>query len=49
LAVHFAVGARLVAGLNDINDARNLAGIDDPRLQNRVFQVYAAVKFGGKQ
>jgi len=41
-----SVGGRLVAGLNDINDVRNLSGINDPRLQNRVFQLYAAVQFG---
>ena len=44
LASHFQLGARLVAGLNNINDAENLTGINDPRLQNRVFQVYAAFK-----
>lgn len=41
-----SLGVRYVAGLNDINDARNLSGINDPRLQNRVFQAYAAVQFG---
>ena len=41
-----SLGARFVAGLNDINDAKNLTGINDPRLQNRVFQVYAALQFG---
>lgn len=44
----FSVGGRFVAGLNDINNARDLAGINDPRLQNRVFQVYAAFQVGGK-
>ena len=44
----FSLGGRLVAGLNDINDAKNLSGINDPRLQNRVFQLYAAFQFGGK-
>jgi hypothetical protein len=43
LGDHLSLGGRLVAGLNDINDARNLSGINDPRLQNRVFQVYAAI------
>lgn len=42
------LGGRFVAGLNDINDARNLTGVNDPRLQNRVFQAYAALQFGGK-
>ncbi|MBF9220947.1 porin family protein [Hymenobacter ruricola] len=49
LSSGFSLGARLVAGLNDINDAKNLAGINDPRLQNRVFQVYAAFQFGAHQ
>lgn len=46
LASGFSLGGRLVAGLNDINDAKNLSGINDPRLQNRVFQLYAALQFG---
>ncbi|MGI4867024.1 MAG: porin family protein [Janthinobacterium lividum] len=41
-----SIGGRFVAGLNDINDAKNLSGINDPRLQNRVFQIYAAIQFG---
>ncbi|MCC3152305.1 porin family protein [Hymenobacter sp. BT770] len=48
LAGNFSLGGRLVAGLNDINDVKNLSGINDPRLQNRVFQVYAALQFGKK-
>ncbi|MBF9237317.1 PorT family protein [Hymenobacter sp. BT683] len=48
LASGFSLGGRLVAGLNDVNDAKNLSGINDPRLQNRVFQFYAAFQFGGK-
>ncbi|UOQ99617.1 PorT family protein [Hymenobacter sp. 5317J-9] len=47
LSAGFSLGARLVAGLNDINDVQNLSGINDPRLQNRVYQVYAAFQFGG--
>ena len=43
-----SIGGRYVAGLNDINDAKNLSGINDPRLQNRVFQLYASIQFGGK-
>ncbi|WP_201978317.1 porin family protein [Hymenobacter rubidus] len=46
LASTFSLGGRLVAGLNDVNDAKNLTGVNDPRLQNRVFQVYAAFQFG---
>ena len=41
-----SLGGRFVAGLNDINDAKNLTGVNDPRLQNRVFQVYAGLQFG---
>ncbi len=41
-----SIGGRFVAGLNDINDAKNLSGINDPRLKNRVFQLYAALQFG---
>jgi hypothetical protein len=48
LAGNFSLGGRLVAGLNDINDVKNLSGINDPRLQNRVFQLYAALQFGGR-
>lgn len=36
------VGGRFVAGLNDINNVRYLVGVNDARLQNRVFQFYAA-------
>lgn len=36
------VGGRFVAGLNDINNLQYLQGVNDPRLQNRVFQFYAA-------
>jgi hypothetical protein len=43
-----SLGGRYVAGINDINDAKNLTGINDPRLKNRVWQVYAAIQFGGK-
>ena len=41
-----SIGARYVAGLNDINDVKNLSGVNDPKLQNRVFQIYAAIQFG---
>ena len=46
LGSSLSVGGRFIAGLNDINDVKTLTGINDPRLQNRVFQVYAAVQFG---
>jgi len=36
------VGGRFTAGLNDINDAQYLQGVNDPKLKNRVFQFYAA-------
>lgn len=41
-----SIGGRYVAGLNDINDVKTLSGINDPRLKNRVFQLYAAIQFG---
>lgn len=41
-----SIGGRFVAGLNDINDVKNLTGVNDPRLQNRVFQLYASIQFG---
>ncbi|WP_046242877.1 porin family protein [Hymenobacter terrenus] len=46
LAAGFSLGARLVAGLNDVSDVKNLSGINDPRLQNRVFQFYGAFQLG---
>ena len=36
------VGGRFVAGLTDINNVQYLVGVNDPQLQNRVFQFYAA-------
>ncbi len=44
LGEHLRLGGRLVASLNDINNVQNLSGVNDPRLQNRVFQFYAAVQ-----
>ncbi|MVN76515.1 outer membrane beta-barrel protein [Hymenobacter sp. HMF4947] len=41
-----SIGGRYVAGLNDINDVKTLSGINDPRLKNRVFQLYASLQFG---
>lgn len=46
MAGGFSVGGRFIAGLNDVNDARNISGVNDPRLQNRVFQLYAALQLG---
>lgn len=40
------IGARFNAGLNDINDAQNLSGLNDARLKNRVFQGYVALQLG---
>lgn len=40
------LGARFNAGVNDINDVRNLSGANDPRLRNRVIQAYVALQFG---
>ncbi|WP_139924882.1 porin family protein [Hymenobacter sp. DG01] len=42
------VGGRFTAGVNDINDVRNLSGSNDPRLRNRVIQGYLALQFGDK-
>jgi len=36
------VGGRFIAGLTDINNVQYLVGVNDPQLQNRVFQFYAA-------
>ncbi|MBC6991553.1 porin family protein [Hymenobacter sp. BT491] len=44
----FTVGARFNAGLNDINDLRNLSGLNDPQLKNRVFQLYGSIQLGGR-
>lgn len=40
------LGARFNAGVNDINDVKNLSGTNDPRLRNRVIQGYLAYQFG---
>lgn len=44
----FLVGGRFNAGLNNVNDAPNLTGANDPRLHNRVVQAYVGFQFGGK-
>lgn len=43
----FILGARYTAGLNDVNDVRDLNGANDPRLKNRVIQGFVGLKFGG--
>jgi len=40
------IGARFNAGLNNVNDVRNLTGVNDARLKNRVFQGYVAFQLG---
>ncbi|TGE05426.1 porin family protein [Hymenobacter fodinae] len=40
------IGGRFNAGVNDINDVKNISGTNDPRLKNRVIQAYAALQFG---
>lgn len=40
LPLGFALGARFNAGLNDINEAKSIQGVNDQRLKNRVFQAY---------
>jgi hypothetical protein len=42
LPLGFAVGGRFNAGLNDINNAKSVQGVNDPQLKNRVFQLYAS-------
>jgi len=42
LLAGLSVGARFVAGLNDINEAQTITGVNDNRLKNRLFQGYAA-------
>jgi hypothetical protein len=37
-----SVGARFVAGLNDVNAVRHISGVNDERLRNRVFQGFVA-------
>ncbi|RPD46221.1 PorT family protein [Hymenobacter sediminis] len=43
---YFLVGGRFNAGVNDINDVRNISGTNDPRLRNRVIQGYVALQLG---
>ena len=40
------LGARFNAGLNNVNDASILTGVNDARLKNRVFQGYVALQLG---
>ena len=40
------LGARFNAGLNNVNDASTLTGLNDARLKNRVFQGYVALQLG---
>ncbi|WP_324673298.1 porin family protein [Hymenobacter sp. GOD-10R] len=40
------VGARFTAGLNDINAAKPVTGVNDSQLKNRVFQSYVAFQLG---
>ena len=44
LGQHFRLGSRFVTSLTDINQAQYVTGINDPRLQNRVFQFYLAAQ-----
>jgi len=40
------VGARFNAGLNDINAAKSVTGVNNSQLKNRVFQGYVAFQLG---
>ncbi|MCC3155884.1 PorT family protein [Hymenobacter sp. 15J16-1T3B] len=42
LLAGLSVGARFVAGLSDVNEARHISGVNDERLRNRVFQGFVA-------
>ncbi|GAA4378897.1 porin family protein [Hymenobacter koreensis] len=37
-----SLGARFIAGLNDVNDAQNITGLNDEKLKSRVFQGFVA-------
>jgi Outer membrane protein beta-barrel domain len=40
------LGARFNAGLDNINNPRDITGLNDPRFRNRVVQGYVAYQFG---
>ncbi|GAB2946793.1 hypothetical protein GCM10027048_09730 [Hymenobacter coalescens] len=42
LLAGLSVGARFVAGLQDVNDVQQISGLNDERLRNRVFQGFVA-------
>ncbi|MCC2545962.1 PorT family protein [Hymenobacter sp. BT175] len=41
------LGTRMNAGISDINEVKNITGVNDPKLRNRVFQAYLSLEFGG--
>ena len=46
LPLGLAVGARFTTSLNNIGDYRNISGVNDPELKNRVFQAYLSFQLG---
>jgi hypothetical protein len=46
LPLGLAVGARFTTSLNNIGDYRNISGVNDPELKNRVFQAYVSFQLG---
>jgi hypothetical protein len=49
LPLGLAVGARFTTSLNNIGDYRNISGVNDPELKNRVFQAYLSFQLGRNQ
>ena len=46
LPLGLAVGARFTTSLNNISDYRDVSGVNDPDLKNRVFQAYVSFQLG---
>ncbi|SMB94037.1 hypothetical protein SAMN00120144_2327 [Hymenobacter roseosalivarius DSM 11622] len=46
LPLGLAVGGRFTTSLNNIGDYRNISGVNDPELKNRVFQAYVSFQLG---
>ena len=46
LPLGLAIGGRFTTSLNNIGDYRNISGVNDPELKNRVFQAYVSFQLG---
>ncbi|GAB2458940.1 hypothetical protein GCM10011375_08500 [Hymenobacter qilianensis] len=46
LPLGLSVGGRFTTSLNNISDYRNISGVNDPELKNRVFQAYVSFQLG---